>query len=255
MKPAIDAGLAHRRCPGPKLALEASAITARGHKLSQAEGDLSILFCVDCGAYSARRAYGLGGVCRGTPTRAGAQALARIRKGLQPWQSRHDAGQPRPRLGAMAAWSRGHGSFVDARGGQTHGRRGGGHEGRDIITGMLEWCSLTAMAATSTNGQALMKTGTPTNAEMEPCPRSPGVPNEIGRQPLMPARRSEGDVARPQLAEGETEAETRSRSTMGHMEEWGTRMAETACMQRMPSTSTEMRPSPVEVAPPEVNGK
>ncbi len=131
IKADISPAVAHRRCQGPKESLAAEAITNRGHKLARAEADLSLLFCWDCGSFSARRAYGLGATCRGTPTPAGAQALARIRRGEQPWQSKRDAGRPRPRLGMAAAWSRGRAQFVTANGdGAADGRR---HDDREHL--------------------------------------------------------------------------------------------------------------------------
>ncbi len=123
VKPNIDAELAHRRCPGPKMSMQAEAMVAKGHKVSFAEGDVKVIFCIDCGAYSARRAYGLAISCPGIPTKAGAQALARIRRGYQPWRHRRDAGKPRPRMGAAAAWSQDRGLFVEAEGAAGHGRR------------------------------------------------------------------------------------------------------------------------------------
>ncbi len=76
VKSEIDARLVHRRCPGPKLSLAAASIVQSGHKLAHAAGQLPFMFCITCGAFSARRAYGLAATCRGTPSRAGAQALA-----------------------------------------------------------------------------------------------------------------------------------------------------------------------------------
>ncbi len=140
VKSEIDAALAHRRCNGPKLSLSAAEVTARGHKLAYAEGHLPLLFCLDCGAFSARRAYGLGTACRGVPTGAGRQALARIKRGQQPWSTRHDRGAPRRGLGMVAAWSGARSAFIDAGGEMydpggpermdadaCHGLAGGGH--------------------------------------------------------------------------------------------------------------------------------
>ncbi len=125
IKADISAELAHRRCGGPKQSLMAEAITRRGHRLAYAEGDLGIMFCWDCGAFSARRAYGLGAACRGTPTPAGAQALARIRRGEQPWQDRRDKERRRAKIGSAAAWSRAKASFVRPDGEQMqHGQSG-----------------------------------------------------------------------------------------------------------------------------------
>ncbi len=115
LKPDLDAATVHRRCPGPKQELEATTIVRRGHTLGHIDGQMPILFCTACGSYSARRAYGLGAECRGTPTKAGAQALSRIRRGLQPWRNQRDAGGERPRLGTSRAWSGHHHGFVDGR--------------------------------------------------------------------------------------------------------------------------------------------
>ncbi len=125
IKQDISAEMVHRPCKGPKKSLAAEEIAARGHKLAFVEGAMPVLFCCDCGSFSARRAYGLGAPCRGTPTRAGAQAIARIRKGEQPWQTRHDcAERRRPRLGSAAAWCSERGAFAPAHGGRQQGRRG-----------------------------------------------------------------------------------------------------------------------------------
>ncbi len=123
-KPQVDAATAHSRCPGPKPSLEADRITALGHTLAKADGELSVLFCTRCGAFAARRAYGLATRCTGIPTKAGGQALNRIRRGLQPWRTRHDAGGARPTLGARhSSWSCAEGNFVNAAGGALPRRR------------------------------------------------------------------------------------------------------------------------------------
>ncbi len=116
VKADIRAKTAHGACAGPRDSLVADTITAKGHKLAYAEGSLPVMFCWDCGAFSARRAYGLGSTCRGTPTPAGAQALARIKRGEQPWQNRGEQGRPRVKLGAHAAWSTVKRAFVGAEG-------------------------------------------------------------------------------------------------------------------------------------------
>ncbi len=126
VKPEIDAALAHRRCGGPKVSIEASSIADRGHRVAYAEGQMPVLFCLACGSYSARRAYGLGAQCPGVASKAGSQALARIRRGYQPWRTRHDRGQQRPRLEASAAWSDARCELVAAcgEGGAARRRRG-----------------------------------------------------------------------------------------------------------------------------------
>ncbi len=109
----LDAALAHRKCEGPKKSLEVDRIIGRGHVLGHASGQLGILFCTTCGAFSSRRAYGLGTQCRGRPTPAGAQALARIRRGQQPWQSRHEKDGRRPAIETCSAWDGSRRRFVD----------------------------------------------------------------------------------------------------------------------------------------------
>ncbi len=115
VKKDIDAALAHRRCDGPKQSIAAENIVQRGHVLGHAVGQVPIMFCTLCGAFSSRRAYGLGAACRGRPSRAGAQALARIRRGEQPWQTRHDNKEGRrPRIEGHMAWSTSRAAFVGA---------------------------------------------------------------------------------------------------------------------------------------------
>ncbi len=123
VKAEIDPALAHRKCEGPKQSLAVQRIADRGHRMGMAVGQVPVLFCTACGSFSARRVYGLGAACRGTPTRAGAQALARIRRGLQPWQNRAERGQPRPRVGEAAAWAADRARFVRAGEGTRSTRR------------------------------------------------------------------------------------------------------------------------------------
>ncbi len=119
----LDAATVHRKCQGPKAELEAAAIVRRGHRLGHIDGHMPVLFCVACGSYSARRAYGLGAECRGVPTKAGAQALSRIKRGLQPWRTRCDAGGERPRLGGSRAWEEHRAEYVDGQARATRRRR------------------------------------------------------------------------------------------------------------------------------------
>ncbi len=88
VRPTVDAALAHEKCPGPKASLDTVTIARRGHTLAQTTGLPPILFCVKCGAWSTRRAYGLSSECRRHAAPAGRQALARIARGLQPWEDR-----------------------------------------------------------------------------------------------------------------------------------------------------------------------
>ncbi len=125
LKRELDAETVHRKCDGPKQELEAVRITQRGHKLGHVGGQMPVLFCVACGSYSARRAYGLGAVCRGSPTKAGAQALSRIKRGCQPWRTWRDGGGERPKLGEARAWSAHRGADVDGQARSTRRRRTG----------------------------------------------------------------------------------------------------------------------------------
>ncbi len=80
----VTAAMAFQKCPGPKPSLAAEAVVAKGHTLACTEGPTRVLFCVRCGAFSKRRAYGLGAQCAGAPKPSGKQALAKIRRGHQP---------------------------------------------------------------------------------------------------------------------------------------------------------------------------
>ncbi len=104
VRPELTPALACQRCEGPKASLAAEAIVGRGHILAKTQGPAQVLFCVRCGAYSARRAYGLGAACTGTPKPAGRQALARIHRGLQPWETRVGDTRHRGLLGTAVAW-------------------------------------------------------------------------------------------------------------------------------------------------------
>ncbi len=97
-------GLATQRCEGPKAAMAAQAIAEKGHVLARTNGAPQIIFCVRCGAFSARRTYGLGARCSGVPKPSGQQALARIKKGQQPWEIRTAGGRYRGTVGDAMAW-------------------------------------------------------------------------------------------------------------------------------------------------------
>ncbi len=118
LKPNVGAAQLRERCKGYRPSMLAASMADRGHHLARTAGDgaaaaLSVLFCVKCGAYSSRRAYGLAAACPNVPTRAGRQALTRIRAGLQPW----DLGRPaacRRILGQRPmAWDAARARFVD----------------------------------------------------------------------------------------------------------------------------------------------
>ncbi len=117
LKPSLGASQLRDKCKGCRPNLLAESIADKGHHLARTAGDtstaLSVLFCVKCGSYSTRRAYGLAATCPSVPTRAGRQALKRIRSGLQPW----DLGRPaacRRILGQRPmAWDASRGRFVE----------------------------------------------------------------------------------------------------------------------------------------------
>ncbi len=116
--------LACQRCNGPKAKLAAEAVVAAGHALACTEGGSRVLFCTRCGAFSARRAYGLGARCLGAPKPSGKQALARIRRGLEPWETRGEGGRFRRRIGAPMAWDENSQAYI-ASGPSTVGERRG----------------------------------------------------------------------------------------------------------------------------------
>ncbi len=123
VKPEITPALACQRCEGPRASLAAEAIVGRGHILAKTQGPAQVLFCVQCGAYSARRAYGLGAQCAGVPRPAGRQALARIRRGLQPWETRDGANRHRGLLGMAMAWDASRRDYVECGPAQPSSRR------------------------------------------------------------------------------------------------------------------------------------
>ncbi len=100
----IDDVLATQKCPGMKSSMEAETITARGHALATTTDTLPIIFCVKCGAFSARRARGLAAACPGGPKRSGRQALKMIKQGLQPWVKEGPRGAARGTTSGYAAW-------------------------------------------------------------------------------------------------------------------------------------------------------
>ncbi len=117
LKPELTADLVHQKCAGCKPSLEIDAVRGHGHVVACTTGQVPIVFCVRCGSYSARRARGLRAQCRGRPSAPGAQALTRIRAGMQPWLDvPSDGSAPRrARLGGHhLAWEEQTGAFVDA---------------------------------------------------------------------------------------------------------------------------------------------
>ncbi len=110
MKKHLTPALATQPCTGAKPSLQVEAMTGRGHVIARTVAEVPILFCLRCGSFTARRAYGLAATCRGRPTAPGAQALARIRRGIQPWQNRGATGRDRTHM-YTEAWSAADGGF------------------------------------------------------------------------------------------------------------------------------------------------
>ncbi len=100
LAPSLDRRLAMQQCEGDKASMHVDAIASRGHVLATTGAEMPLLFCIRCGAWAMRRAYGLAAPCRGTPSPSGAQALACIRRGRQPWINPREAELPRRSLGA-----------------------------------------------------------------------------------------------------------------------------------------------------------
>ncbi len=118
-RPQIDSALAHERCPGHRLSMDACAMVSRGHSLAQTDGALPVIFCVRCGAWSTRRAYGLSAPCRGAPAPSGRQALTRISRGYLPWDNRNvDAEVKRGKgIRCTSRWSTQERKFVNGTAG------------------------------------------------------------------------------------------------------------------------------------------
>ncbi len=113
-KSQIDAALALERCHGQRPTMNIHAMAQRGHALARTDGLFPVVFCVRCGAWSTRRAYGLAAACRGTPAPSGRQALARIARGYQPWEDRHvsDGNKRGKGLRCRSRWSADRKAFV-----------------------------------------------------------------------------------------------------------------------------------------------
>ncbi len=119
LEPHLTRQLALQRCAGPKQSVQVEAMIGLGHVVARTATEIPIVFCLKCGAFTARRAYGLAAPCKGRPSPPGAQALARIRKGLQPWQRRSER---RGRTSTdTEAWTGAGGGFTPA--GPTSGGR------------------------------------------------------------------------------------------------------------------------------------
>ncbi len=105
VKNEVDCRMAHSHCKGIKESMLVRGMVDKGHRVAYTEGDIPIVFCMRCGAFAWRRAYGLAKSCRGKPTPAGEQALARIRRGEQPWQQhRGDERVRRPSVRVAGHW-------------------------------------------------------------------------------------------------------------------------------------------------------
>ncbi len=104
IKEHLTPALATQPCPGLKPSVQISAMAEKGHIMARTIAEVPILFCLRCGSFSARRAYGLAAACKGRPTAPGAQALARIKRGVQPWQAPGSRTRP-PAHSLTEAWS------------------------------------------------------------------------------------------------------------------------------------------------------
>ncbi len=109
----LGAGHLREKCDGNTRALAAAAITDRGHQPARSAGEIPVLFCVRCGSFAARRAYGLAATCPGRPTPAGKQALARTKAGKQPWCDRGAGVYRRLISDRPMAWDADREAFVD----------------------------------------------------------------------------------------------------------------------------------------------
>ena len=74
-----------QRCKGMAAEGYMSRISARGHQIRRATGDLPFVYCKKCGAWANRRMRGLMRACNG-PSTAGREALNRIGEGRHPWR-------------------------------------------------------------------------------------------------------------------------------------------------------------------------
>ncbi len=112
LSPTVGAAQLAERCKGAKPSMCASVIAAKGHQLAITTGHTSVIFCLKCGSFATRRAYGLAANCAGRPTPAGKQALARIRAGQQPWENRGEIGARRLISQRPMAWDQYRGAYV-----------------------------------------------------------------------------------------------------------------------------------------------
>ncbi len=130
-KPEIPTALVHSSCSGPKQSLTLGAIAGKGHRVACTADSLRVVFCTACGAFSWRRAYGLATACPLKATPAGAQALARIRRGQAPWEVRVRSGRYRPAIGRQSvAWDGASNAPVWVQGDGKYRRKQGAAGGR-----------------------------------------------------------------------------------------------------------------------------
>ncbi len=115
-------------CKGPPMDHRLREFAGNGHRLCRSEGQVPIIFCSRCGAWSSRRPRKLKQRCTAI-TPPGRQALARLAKGLSPWIARNGNGdQPqRSHVKHTAAYDDGAGSWQDC-GSRGTKRRFGGDE-------------------------------------------------------------------------------------------------------------------------------
>ncbi len=120
----LSARLLHGKCEGLRERHSVEGAAGKGHDVVVTGGEIPIIFCARCGAFSWRRAYGMARKCPRAPTAAGRQALVRLRSGLVPWISHGEAHMPRRRIDTMAGgvWSSGEGRVVPF-GGDEHVHR------------------------------------------------------------------------------------------------------------------------------------
>ncbi len=92
-----DPGDAKGYCGGEATDSLVRAAERRGHRMAAADGEcMPVWFCLKCGAWLSRRAFGLRKDCRGRPTGAGKQALRNIEQGRHPWWGPGKGGRRRP---------------------------------------------------------------------------------------------------------------------------------------------------------------
>ncbi len=114
-------------CKGPPMDHRLREFAGNGHRLCRSEGQVPIVFCSRCGAWSSRRPRKLKQRCTAI-TPPGRQALARLAKGLSPWVKRNGDGvQPqRSHVRHTAAYDDGAGNWQDCSSRGAKRRRGDG---------------------------------------------------------------------------------------------------------------------------------